>query len=77
MNKTKLHFYIRVDYDLMRYIGISNNIAMYIGFLNNMAMYGGKLDYIIDAEFHPGPTLGNPDKWVLHLYFKYRDFIKY
>lgn len=31
----------------------------------------------ISAMFHPGPTLGDPKKWVLHLFFSKRDFIKY
>lgn len=33
--------------------------------------------HTIPAMFHSGPTLGNPDKWVLHLFFSKRDFIKY
>lgn len=69
MNKTKLHFYIKVNYGLMFYIN------MPLPFFNDATKHNFH-DHI-DAEFHPGPSLGNPEKWVLHIYFDDRDFIKY
>ena len=70
MDKQHLNFKVFLTEDVLTYI----NMPIY--FLN-MAHDLQEHENIITAMFHPGPKLGNPDKWVLYLFFSKKDFIKY